>query len=172
MKLTILALFLLSFILVDTVKANYMQEYCDNREYFTMVNYPHLHCDSDFLTLSYKRQGEVKHADFADGDEIFCPRVIRALNDPVRYGSFHTNQQLRDAIMDFATSECQEGMKFFKKDYYNKLIKNHESSKKKPKTRMKMSNKDKMKKKLMKHKKQHKTPKNKNTKKNKIRDGF
>ena len=147
----------MSAIFVDMAKASYKNDYCAGQNYVTSgANYPHLHCADNLLLLSYRRQQIVDHVQFAEGNNIYCPRVIRVLNDPVHYGSFHTNPTLRDAIMNFANDNCQKGMDDdFDKKNYNKLIKN-KSIKKKSKKKNKMSNNKKLKKKLMKYNKKHK----------------
>ena len=159
----------MSFILVDTVKVKYKQKYCGNRNYFTSGNYyPHLHCYSDALLLSYKKdKSTVDHVYFANGNDISCSRVMKVLNQPVRYGSCHKNQRLWIAIRKFADENCKKEMETFDENYYNMLMEDNESKKKKPPKNNKMSKKQKMIKKLEKTKKKHK----KNNK-NKIRDGF
>uniref|UniRef100_A0A1X7U3N2 Uncharacterized protein n=1 Tax=Amphimedon queenslandica TaxID=400682 RepID=A0A1X7U3N2_AMPQE len=170
MKLAILhaALFLLSFILVDTVKGSYKRQYCGNRIHVTSGSYPRLVCGDNFLKFSYIRQSEVLQPYFAHGDQVYCYRVIKVLNDPLRYGSFQKNPRLRKAILYFAINNCQEEMdKDFDEDDYNNLLNEHESSEERSN---KMSRKDKWRKIQEKYKKKYK--KRKYTYKTKIKDEF
>ena len=147
MKFTIVALFLFSAIFVDMAKAYYKKEFCGNKDFVPRGGqsiYPHLHCGTNFLDLSYKKQKKIEHAKFAPGNKINCNKVIEVLNNPIYYGSFYRNQELRETIMNFATYNCIEEMdKDFDEAIIKDLIEEYELSKKKSNKKKKMTKKKK-----------------------------
>lgn len=102
MKLTLLALLVLSVIIIE---ANY-KDYCNGKDYLpTGKMLPHLHCGANFFHLSYYL-GQKKHAYFVREGIIRCEKVKEVWKDPNHFGNFKRIKEIRDAIHEFGRNVC------------------------------------------------------------------
>uniref|UniRef100_A0A1X7U4A5 Uncharacterized protein n=1 Tax=Amphimedon queenslandica TaxID=400682 RepID=A0A1X7U4A5_AMPQE len=102
MKFTILALFLMSFILVDAVG---YKKYCKNKKY--LVNgkdIPHLHCEKDAFMLTWGSKKNKRHAYFVQSNVVRCNKLNEVLNDPGRY-RFNKVPAIEEAMIRFGVDE-------------------------------------------------------------------
>ena len=130
----LLALLLLSFILMNTVKGKYKDLYCGRQDYIlTPKELPHLHCTPISFTIHYGEFQNKKYENFVDGTKVRCNRVLRVLNHPNLFGEFYRFDAIGAAIIAFGMGECLEDMTKFKRGQYYDLKSAYQYSKMKNK---------------------------------------
>ena len=106
MKLTILALFLMSFILVNAA-INY-KKYCKGKKYFEDGDViPHLHCEKNAFMLTHGSKKNKKHAHFVKKNQVRCNKLDEVLKDPKRY-QLKKDSAIVKAMKKFGKDKCPE----------------------------------------------------------------
>ena len=105
MKFTILALFLVSFILIDAVKAtNYKKKYCKERNVIGNIeDGASLKCNKNWIKFSFRDDYSDGFITFAKDDEDMCDRFFHVLKYP-QY--FYQNQEVTTLMRKFGAKEC------------------------------------------------------------------
>uniref|UniRef100_A0A1X7U4B4 Uncharacterized protein n=1 Tax=Amphimedon queenslandica TaxID=400682 RepID=A0A1X7U4B4_AMPQE len=103
MKLPLITLCLLSFILINAVEA--YKEYCGGKKFLPNKDqYPHLHCDNSFFTLSYR--GGNDHVNFIGRNGPQCSNVRKVLASPSEYDDFDRYEDIKNGIEAFNRDYC------------------------------------------------------------------
>ena len=108
MKFTILALFLLSFILIDAVKAiNYKKKYCNDMDDIGNIeDGASLECNKDWIDFSFEDDYSGGIIRFAKNDKDKCNRFYHILEYPQYYGAFYRSKEVTDSLQKFGVIEC------------------------------------------------------------------
>ena len=109
----ILALFLLSAIFIDTVKAVDYKKYCDGEE--TVEDDVHaasLECDETAIILKYGDKYSTGKIIFTKKDKNMCKRLSDIFKNPQSYGKIHKNKQVGKSLIIFGVNECDSAIFF------------------------------------------------------------
>ena len=111
MKFTILALFLVYFILIDAVKAiNYKRKYCKKRNVIGNIkDGASLECNKDWIDFSFEDEYSGGIIRFAKDDDDKCDRFYHILKYPQYYGAFYRSKKVTDSLQKFGVRECGSG---------------------------------------------------------------
>ena len=107
MKVTILALFLVSFILIDTAKAiNYKEDYCNGRARVgNKKDGVYLECSENLIKFIYEKNFWTYQIIFVQNDEDIqdkCDTLLDVLND----NSIDKSDAVINSMSAFEEDEC------------------------------------------------------------------
>uniref|UniRef100_A0A1X7U414 Uncharacterized protein n=1 Tax=Amphimedon queenslandica TaxID=400682 RepID=A0A1X7U414_AMPQE len=106
MKFTILALFLLSCIFIDNVKAvRYREKYCNGME-TVEGDKASLRCHSNWIKFIFENDYFIGHIELIKNDPDTCKRFYHILRYPQFYGKLYESQEVTESLRKFGVKEC------------------------------------------------------------------